>query len=91
VNSRIERIKELHGRSLNEVNEMRTRGQLSTREWEGFVFLWLWVEPRHHVKHKEFEERCGVEAYWRRINRVRGLLGLVPYIKLSSWDEASNF
>lgn len=64
----------------NEARDRFYNGTISQREWERFCFAHEWsaarfsshAQARYHARH-------GGNALYRRIDRVRGALGLAPY------------
>src|SRR5215468_7488886 len=64
--------------TYNRAVNMLHWGSISQRTFDWFCFFYDWAAPRYSgsasFKQERFYNRCGEEAYWRRIERVKALL-----------------
>ena len=71
------------GSSFNEVKALYDWGHIDERTWRRYLFAWTWSDFRFGgsigCKHEAFWTKHGKHAYYRRINRVRNVLGFKLY------------
>lgn len=76
----IERVRHL---TYDQAESMHYHGRLSERDWKTFQLLWSWgcgrMSGSAGFNQDIYFRTHGKEAYTRRINRVRRLMGLELY------------
>lgn len=67
---------------FSEIGRMAREGTISPADWLGYQHIWRWAAPRHSfpasLHHDAFVVKYGLNAYQRRINKVRQAVGLPP-------------
>ena len=76
-------INQLKHVSYSNMQENHKYGYISDHEWRVYQFFWTWSYPRFGgtagLIHDRLFARVGVDRYYRRINKVRRMLGMNDY------------